>query len=45
MSLNSFSNFAQTALAIDTVEAEDGVLTGVRVENSISGFSGSVYSE
>jgi mannan endo-1,4-beta-mannosidase len=37
------SNFAQTVVAIDTVEAENGVLNGVQVESSISGFSGSGY--
>ncbi|HZL08651.1 MAG TPA: glycosyl hydrolase [Prolixibacteraceae bacterium] len=34
---------AQTGELVTTVEAEDGIMTGVRVENSIAGFSGIGY--
>lgn len=41
--LFSLNGFAQTGMPIDTLEAEDGILTGVQVASSISGFSGTGY--
>jgi len=37
------SGFAQTADLVTSVEAEDGVLIGVNVANSIAGYSGTGY--
>ncbi len=41
--LFSLNGFAQTGMPIDTLEAEEGVLTGVQVARDISGFSGTGY--
>ncbi len=38
-----FNAMAQTGSLVAEVEAEDGVLNGVRIENSIAGYSGSGY--
>lgn len=37
------TGFAQTGDLVTSVEAEDGVLTGVNVANSIAGYSGTGY--
>ncbi len=41
--LSSLNSFSQTSMPVDTVEAEDGILTDVHVGNSLSGFSGTGY--
>lgn len=41
--LSSLNGFSQTRLPIYTAEAEDGVLSGVQVASSLSGFSGTGY--
>ncbi|MDA3822551.1 MAG: glycosyl hydrolase, partial [Bacteroidales bacterium] len=43
MILSTLDVFSQTSMPVDTVEAEDGILTGVHVGNTLSGFSGTGY--